>query len=334
MNAPAHAWWDFGYAGVFVCVFLEQAGVPLPAFPALLAAGALVAAGTLSLPACLIIAVVAGLAADNIWYGIGRCKGTHVLHLMCRLSWKPDGCVGRTKGLFSQHGSKTLVFAKFVPGLSVLAPPLAGITRVPFPRFILYDGVGTIIWALPPILVGAYFQKSYQALASQATSMMVYLPWICGTMILAVLAWRYVNRRLYLVALREGLRGAINPEELRRMMEEGRDLLVLDIRDEYEARANPRTIANSRWIPYPTLLKRIGELPPDKPIVVFCDCPQDHAASTVMRALKKAGLAQARPLLNGLKGWIERGFETVGLRIDPRRPGGHPLALGQPLLRE
>jgi membrane protein DedA with SNARE-associated domain/rhodanese-related sulfurtransferase len=313
MNEPAHAWWDFGYAGVFVCVFLEQVGVPIPAFPALLAAGALVASGTLSLTLCLIVAVVAGLAADNVWYGIGRAKGTHVLHLMCRLSWKPDGCVGKTKGLFSQHGSKTLVFAKFVPGLSVLAPPLAGITKVPFPRFILYDGLGTIIWALPPILVGAYFQKGYEAMASQAQSMEGYLPWICGTMIVAVLAWRYVNRRLYLHALREGLREGIKPEELKRMMDGSEDVVVLDIRDEYEAKANPITIAKSQWIPYPKLLKRIRDLPSDKPIVVFCDCPEDHAASTVMRAFKKAGLAKARPLLNGLRGWIESGFETVGL---------------------
>ncbi len=126
MTGSTHAWWDFGYAGIFVCVFLEQIGVPIPAFPALLAAGTLVASGTLSLTGCLIVAVIAGLVADNIWYGIGRAKGTHVLHLMCRLSWKPDGCVGKTKGMFTQHGSKTLVFAKFVPGLSVLAPPLAG----------------------------------------------------------------------------------------------------------------------------------------------------------------------------------------------------------------
>jgi membrane protein DedA with SNARE-associated domain/rhodanese-related sulfurtransferase len=274
-----------------------------------------VASGALSLPVCLFIAVVAGLVADNIWYGIGRAKGTHVLHLMCRLSWKPDGCVGKTKGMFTQHGSKTLVFAKFVPGLSILAPPLAGITQVPFARFMLYDGLGTIIWALPPILVGAYFQKSYEALTSPAYSVMGYLPWICAAMIVPVLTWRYVNRRLYLKALREGLREGINPEELKQMMNEVKDLVVLDIRDEYEAKANPVTIANSRWIPYPTLLGRISELPSDKLIVVFCDCPEDQAASTVMRALKKAGLAHARPLLKGLKGWIEKGFETVGLEL-------------------
>lgn len=313
MNAPFHVWGDFGYAGIFAGVFLEQVGVPIPAFPVLLAAGALVASGTLNLAASLIVAVIAGLTADNIWYGIGRAKGTHVLHLMCRLSWKPDGCVGRTKGMFTQHGSKTLVFAKFVPGLSILAPPLAGITQVPFTRFILYDGLGTIIWALPPILVGAYVQKGFEALESRAYSLMGYLPWVCGVMILAVLTWRYVNRRLYIQALREGLREGINAEELKHMMDHTKNLVVLDIRDEYEAKANPITIATSRWIPYPTLLKRISELPSDKPIVVFCDCPEDHAASTVMRALKKAGLAHARPLLNGLKGWIEGGFETVGL---------------------
>ena len=315
MNEPAHAWWDFGYAGIFVCVFLEQIGVPFPAFPALLAAGALVPLGTLSLPGCLIVAVIAGLAADNIWYGIGRAKGTHVLHLMCRFSWKPDGCVGRTKILFSDHGSKTLIFAKFVPGLSTLAPPLAGITRVPFTRFIFYDGMGTLLWALPPLLIGAYVQKSFEALESEAFSLMRYLPWICGTMIVAVLAWRYVNRRLYLQALREGLRDGINATELKQMIDQAKDIVLLDIRDEYEAKANPITIANSQWIPYPNLLRRIKELPANKTIIVFCDCPEDHAASTVMRALKKHGLSHARPLLNGLKGWVASGFETKTLEL-------------------
>jgi len=64
---------------------------------------------------------------------------------------------------------------------------------------------------------------------------------------------------------------------------------------------------------YPTLLKRISDFLSDKPILVFCDRPEHHVASTVMRAFKKASLAKARPLLNGLKGGIESGFDIVGL---------------------
>ncbi len=68
MNTPTHAWWDFGYAGIFACVFLEQIGAPIPAFPALLAAGALVISGELNLGWCLVVAVAAALLADIIWY--------------------------------------------------------------------------------------------------------------------------------------------------------------------------------------------------------------------------------------------------------------------------
>ena len=315
MTEPTHAWWNFGYAGIFAFVFMEQLGIPIPAFPALLAAGALVASGTLNLPVCVIVAVVAALAADNIWYGIGRARGHSVLHLMCRLSWKPDVCVGKTKSLFAQHGAKSLLFAKFIPGLSTLAPPLAGITQVPFNRFIFYDGMGTLIWAIPPLLVGAYLQKSSEALASKVHPMMPYLPWICVAMIFAVLVWRFFNRRNYLRVLRQTMREGIDPEELNRMIGRADDIVVVDIRDEMTARANPITIANARWIPLPSLASRMNELPTDKPVIVYCDCPQAQGSAAAAKELQKNGVSLARPLSKGLRGWIEKGFETANLEF-------------------
>jgi membrane protein DedA with SNARE-associated domain/rhodanese-related sulfurtransferase len=315
MIEPTHAWWDFGYAGVFVFVFMEQMGIPIPAFPALLAAGALVASGALNLAFCVIVAVIAALVADNIWYGIGRVKGLSVLHLMCRLSWKPDVCVGKTKSLFAHHGAKSLIFAKFIPGLSTLAPPLAGITQVPFNRFILYDGMGTLIWAIPPLLAGAYLQKTSEALASRVHPMMPYLPWICLAMVSVVLIWRFLNRRIYLRALRQTMREGIDPEELNRMIDRADDIVVVDIRDEMTARANPIAIANARWIPLPTLASRISELPTDKPVIVYCDCPEAQGSAAAAKELQKKGVSLARPLSRGLRGWIAKGFETENLEF-------------------
>jgi membrane protein DedA with SNARE-associated domain/rhodanese-related sulfurtransferase len=315
MNQSTHAWWDFGYTGIFVFVLLDQIGVPIPAFPALLAAGALVATGSLNLPACLIVAVVAALAADSTWYAIGRLRGNSVLHLMCRLSWKPDVCVGKTKSLFAQHGTKSLIFAKFIPGLSTLAPPLAGISRVPFNRFILYDGMGTVIWAIPPLFFGAYLQEISDALKSKVHPMMPYLPWICVTMIFAVLIWRYFNRRNYLRALHQALSEGIAPEKLKQMIDQADDIVVLDIRDELTAKANPVTIASARWIPLPTLASRISELPTDKPVIVYCDCPQAQGSAAAAKELQKSGVSLARPLLSGLRGWIAKGFETAKLEV-------------------
>jgi rhodanese-related sulfurtransferase len=234
---------------------------------------------------------------------------------MCRLSWKPDVCVGKTKSLFAHHGAKSLIFAKFIPGLSTLAPPLAGITQVPFNRFILYDGMGTLIWAIPPLLAGAYLQKSSEALASRVHPMMPYLPWLCVAMIFAVLIWRFLNRRNYLRALRQAMLDGIEPEELNRMLDRSDDIVVVDIRDEMTARANPIAIAKARWIPLPTLASRMKELPTDKPVIVYCDCPQAQGSAAAAKELQKNGVSLARPLSKGLRGWIARGFETASLEF-------------------
>jgi membrane protein DedA with SNARE-associated domain/rhodanese-related sulfurtransferase len=317
MTSSPHAWWDFGYAGIFGCVFLEQIGVPIPAFPALLAAGALVASGEMNLFMCLVVATAAALLADMIWYGIGRARGGKVLNLMCFLSWRPDTCVSKTKNAFSEHGTKTLLFAKFVPGLSTLAPPLAGITQVPFPRFLLYDGFGTVIWALAPLLAGAYLQKSFAALQSQAYTLVPYLPWICGFLIVAVLIWRYVNRTRYMKALNESLRHAISVGDLKALLDQRRDLVVLDVRDELDARSKPLILPGARWIPYPVLPDRIGNLPLEKPIIVYCDCPKDQGSVAMADLLRQRGAKQAQPLHGGLSGWMTQGFATEELPAEP-----------------
>jgi membrane protein DedA with SNARE-associated domain/rhodanese-related sulfurtransferase len=263
----------------------------------------------------VIVAVVAALAADNIWYGIGRVRGNSVLHLMCRLSWKPDVCVGKTKSLFAHHGAKSLIFAKFIPGLSTLAPPLAGITQVPFTSFILYDGMGTLIWAIPPLLVGAYLQKSFEPMMSRVHPVMPFLPWICLIMIFIFLIWRFLNRRHYLQMLRQTMREGIDPEELNRMIDRADDIVVVDIRDEISARANPITIARAHWIPLPKLASRIKELPTDKPVIVYCDCPQANGSAAAVTEMQKKGVRLARPLLTGLKGWVAKGFKTARLEL-------------------
>lgn len=320
MNSASHAWWNFGYVGILGCVFLEQVGVPIPAFPALLAAGALVASGELNLLGCLAVAVAAALVADIIWYGIGRVRGSRVLNLMCLLSWKPDTCVSKTKILFSQHGTKTLLFAKFVPGLSTLAPPLAGITEVPFPRFVLYDGAGTVIWALIPLVVGAYLLKSFLALQTQLYSLLNYLPWICGFLILVVLAWRYSNRSRYLRQLRAGQRKGITVGELKRLLDKGEDVIPVDVRDEINVKAKPAFLPNARWIPYGALAARIGELPLDKSLVIYCDCPKDQAAVAMADYLRERGAKHVCPLLGGLDAWMDEGFPTNSSAHDKLMP--------------
>src|SRR5258707_1192600 len=122
------------YLAIFLLVLIEQLGVPIPSMPVLVGAGALAGSGRLSLPQVIVLVIVAALAADLVWYELGRRRGHRVLKFLCRISLEPDSCVRNTQDMFARRGAWSLVFAKFVPGLSTLAPPLAGVTRMPFGR--------------------------------------------------------------------------------------------------------------------------------------------------------------------------------------------------------
>ena len=119
---------QYGLVLLFVVVFAEQIGLPLPGIPLLLAAGALAGAGKMSLGGAIVVSVVACLPGDVIWYELGRHRGRQALKLLCRISLEPDSCVQRTEQFFPHHGIRALVLAKFVPGLRTLAPALAGLS--------------------------------------------------------------------------------------------------------------------------------------------------------------------------------------------------------------
>src|SRR5262245_57393905 len=124
-----------GTALVFAAVFVEQLGVPLPATPWLLAAGALAATGKVNWLMALTAATVGSLLADGLWFYLGRYRGHQVLRFLCRISLEPDSCVRRTNNVFTRYGMRGVILAKFIPGLSTLAPPLAGSAGISAPRF-------------------------------------------------------------------------------------------------------------------------------------------------------------------------------------------------------
>src|SRR5258708_2078038 len=134
-----------GYILLLGWVFVEQLGLPLPSMPLLLAAGALAGTGHLSFFASLLYAMLAAVGADSIWYQLGRVKGIKILQLLCKISLEPDSCVRRTEGLFSKQGARSLLLAKFLPGLGTVAPPLAGIFHMRPRRFLFFDAMGSFL---------------------------------------------------------------------------------------------------------------------------------------------------------------------------------------------
>jgi membrane protein DedA with SNARE-associated domain len=129
---------EYGLLLVFLNVLVTQLGMPLPAVLTLVVAGALTASGQLSLPAVLLVAVLACLIGDTLWYGAGRRYGGHVMRALCRISLAPDSCVHRSELQFQRWRGRVLLIAKFVPGLSTVAPPLVGAMGLGFLGFLSF----------------------------------------------------------------------------------------------------------------------------------------------------------------------------------------------------
>src|SRR5436190_20758712 len=154
---------NYGLPLVFGAVFVEQIGIPLPAIPWLLAVGALSATGKYSPLLAIALTVVACLAADMIWFYLGRYRGTRVLGFLCRISLEPDSCVRRTENMFTRYGVRSLVVAKFLPGfLSTVAPPLAGMSKMKVSRFLCFDAFGSLLYAVCFVMLGYCFTNQIQ----------------------------------------------------------------------------------------------------------------------------------------------------------------------------
>src|SRR5277367_2879939 len=133
-----------GYLVLLVWVFVEQAGMPVPSLPLLLAAGALSGIHKMNFFVALGACIVGAVIADSMWYQLGKHKGVKVIQLLCRISLEPDSCVRRTQGVFEKQGAKSLLIAKFVPGLNAVATPMAGIFHMRLRRFLIFDSLGAL----------------------------------------------------------------------------------------------------------------------------------------------------------------------------------------------
>ncbi len=256
-----------GYAVLFAWVLLEQGGLPIPAVPFLLAVGALAATGRMNLALILATAVIASLASDGSWYALGRRRGMGILHLLCRISLEPDSCVRQTENLFSRRGSSALLVAKFIPGLSTVAPPLAGITRMHPGRFLLFDGLGALFWAGVFAVLGVLFSEQLEGLGVFLATM--------GTWLLAILVggpgayllWKFLARQLFLRRLRVA---RITPEELRRKLESGEEVMIVDLRHALEFDADPVVIPGAvRW-DAGDLAQGELKLPRGREVILYC----------------------------------------------------------------
>lgn len=256
-----------GYVVLFASVFAQQLGVPLPSTPFIVAAGALAHSGQLSFAAVLFVACSAAIMADLVWYEIGRLRGTRVLRLLCRISLEPDYCVRRTENTFARYGAKTLVVGKLVPGVSVLATPMAGVYGMARSRFLLFDGLGILLWIGTFELLGYLFSDQLEDVLAYASRFGGLLFVLLAGSLVAYVGWKYAQRRRFLRSLRVA---RITPEELKAELDAGADVVIVDLRHRMDDESEPRILPGAMRLPAEELEERGKELPRNKRLVLYC----------------------------------------------------------------
>lgn len=257
----------YGYLLLLGWIFAEQLGFPVPSLPLLLAAGALAGTGRLSFWLCLLGGTTVALAADLLWYELGRAKGIKVLQFLCKISLEPDSCVRRTEGLYQRQGARTLLVAKFLPGLSAVAPPLAGVFRMKPQRFLIFDLAGAFLWVGSLLGAGFLFSDQIERIMTAAAHLGSGLLAILIAVLVAYIVLKFVARRRFLRQLRIA---RITPDELKQKIDAGEEVVIVDLRHSLDFEADPETIPGAFRMDAKELQAENGRLPRDREVVLYC----------------------------------------------------------------
>ena len=291
---------------VFLNVLLQQAGLPVPAVPTLLLAGSL-AATSGQLFTVLAAAIVASVIADGLWYLIGKTFGYRVLSVLCRLSINPGSCVSHAEDQFRRWGLGSLVIAKFIPGFSIVAPPIAGSLRMALPSFLLSAAAGAALWAGVALGIGWMLRNEVQAVINTLDRNAGYTVTTVVLLIAALPSWKlwqkYRLRRLSVLP-------HITAGELLAIKDAQQPLLVLDLRAS-QTITETGAIVGATIATHDRLLEAVGQWPKNQLIVTLCACPEDAGAVQAAHRLLNSGYLSVRPLKGGYTAWLSA--ENVNL---------------------
>lgn len=304
----------------FVALLLRQLGLPIPAFPVLIWAGAVSHADPLRWGLVFFLATLASTAGNLPWYWAGRRYGYRVLKLVCRVTLSPDSCVSRTEGAFGRRGAAMLVTARFLPGLEFVAPPLAGALHMRVPTFVAYDTAGSALRTAAGMALGLLFHDQIGWLLDRLAALGANALLVLGGALAAYLAWRWLRRWRFLRSLTAARIGA---RELHDMMARGENPLVLDMRTAKHRQLDGRQIPGAHPVDPDHAVRALAGIPRDREVVVYCACPNEATAAKVALQLHARGFRRVRPLAGGLDAWESEGLavEAIAGERDSTRVG-------------
>ncbi len=312
---------EYGLAIVFANVFVEQIGLPVPAIPTLVVAGAFAAGGQLSIVAVFAVALLACLVADVAWYLAGRYYGNRVMRMLCRISLTPDSCVSETQAQFERWGVNALLIAKFVPGISLLAPPLAGAAGIRWLPFLGFNTAGAALWVAAGMGGGMLLGPQIESLLGYAADYGKPALVLLVLLVFGYIAFKWWERHRFYAKLRMA---RISVDELYQRMDAGEAPVIIDVRSHTARALEPRHIPGALHLPLQGFEAHIRELPRDREVILYCTCPNEASAAQVAKLLMNNGFVRVRPLLGGLEAWIEAGHPVQMLRDGAEGAGSKP----------
>jgi membrane protein DedA with SNARE-associated domain/rhodanese-related sulfurtransferase len=296
---------QYGLLVVALNVLVDQIGLPVPAMPTLIVAGAMAAAGHLSIGPLFAWSVAACVAPDCLWYLVGKAYGIRVLKTLCRISLEPDSCVSQTQTRFERWGVNSLLVAKFVPGLAIIAPPLAGAMRIGWPRFVLMSAMGASLWVGFGLAAGTLFRSQIEMLLTRLQDIGSVAGLVIGAALAGYVLYKWWERLRFYRTLRMA---RISVADLNELIRTGSEPSIVDVRSPTARALEPRWIPGAIHVPIDAVGLHIGHLPRDREIVLYCTCPSEASAARVARILVSHGFKRVRPLFGGLDAWIEAGY--------------------------
>jgi membrane protein DedA with SNARE-associated domain/rhodanese-related sulfurtransferase len=299
-----------GYAVAAAALFVACCGLPLPVSVVLITAGAAAHGGSLNLALLLFVAGVAALTGDTLMYLGGRYTGWWLLAGLCRISINPETCIFGSARSFYKRGPRTLLFAKFVPGLATVAAPLAGSLNMKLRRFLLLDGCGVLIYISAWSLTGFVFAPFLRDVIGWVQRVAHITAATFVVLVLLYVVWLIVN------SLRDSRLDTIEKVAAHELFERMRTatheklLIIADVRSHGYYDPGMQRIKNSIRVEPSRLKEELVALrafmQPECEIYLYCSCAREATSVRVARMLAQEDCS-TKVIQGGLKAWIKAG---------------------------